>query len=265
EMCLPYMVDKLESIQEELTRANLELKDSLTTLQKTQQQLVQSEKLASVGQLAAGVAHELNNPLGGILIYSGLLLEQVDKESRQAKDLQRIMAETDRCRRIVRGLLDFSRQTRIDAAIVNLNKILSSTLALVTEQAMFLNIQVVQQLEDSLPNVLVDVGQIQQVFLNIILNAADAMNGRGTLSVRSRTSPEGDCVLVSFTDTGSGMTAEIISRIFEPFFTTKPRGQGTGLGLAIAYGIVQRHHGDILVASQPGMGSTITVKLPTAA
>jgi len=265
EMCLPYMVEKLESVQEELTRANSELKDSLTTLQKTQQQLVQSEKLASVGQLAAGVAHELNNPLGGILIYSGLLLEQADKESRQAQDLQRIMAETDRCRRIVRGLLDFSRQTRIDAAIVNLNKILSSTLALVTEQALFLNIQVVQQLQESLPNVFVDVGQIQQVFLNIILNAADAMNGRGTLSVRSETSPEGDQVLVSFSDTGSGMTPEIISRIFEPFFTTKPRGRGTGLGLAIAYGIVQRHHGDILVASQPGMGSTITVTLPTAA
>ena len=187
------------------------------------------------------------------------------KGSLPAGDLQRIMEEKERCRRIVRGLLDFSRQTRIDAAIVNLNKILSSTLALVTEQAMFLNIQVVQQLHDSLPNVFVDVGQIQQVFLNIILNAADAMSGKGVLTVRSETSPEGGHVLVSFSDTGSGMTPEIISRIFEPFFTTKPRGRGTGLGLAIAYGIVQRHHGDILVASQPGMGSTITVTLPTAA
>jgi len=264
EMCLPYMVEKLQQVQDELTRANCELQDSLATLQKTQQQLVQSEKLASVGQLAAGVAHELNNPLGGILIYSGLLLEKVDKPSKQAQDLQRIMAETDRCRRIVRGLLDFSRQTRIDAAIVDLNKILSSTLALVTQQTLFLNIQVVQELSTTLPNVFVDVGQIQQVFLNIILNAADAMDGKGTLTVRSEAATSAGSVLVSFIDTGSGMTPEVMAKIFEPFFTTKPRGQGTGLGLSIAYGIVQKHHGDILVQSQPGQGSTITVKLPAA-
>jgi two-component system, NtrC family, sensor kinase len=264
EMCLPYMVDKLEQVQEKLTCANRELQDSIDALQKTQQQLVQSEKLASVGQLAAGVAHELNNPLGGISIYAGLLLEKADKQSKNAQDLQKIITETDRCRRIVRGLLDFSRQTRIDAAIVNVNKILSGTLALVTQQALFLNIEVKQVFQDSTPNVYADVGQLQQVFLNIILNAADAMNGRGTLTVASESTEDRLWVLVSFTDTGSGMTPEVMEKIFEPFFTTKPRGQGTGLGLSIAYGIVQKHHGEILVKSRPGHGSTITVKLPVA-
>ncbi len=264
EMCLPYMVEGLEQVQEKLTCANKELQSSIDALQKTQQQLVQSEKLASVGQLAAGVAHELNNPLGGILIYAELLLEKADKQSKQAQDLQRIIAETDRCRRIVRGLLDFSRQTRIDAAIVNVNKILAGTLSLVTQQALFLNIDVQQNLQSATPNVYADVGQLQQVFLNIILNAADAMNGKGTLTVNSETTQDGAWVLVSFTDTGAGMTPEVLEKIFEPFFTTKPRGKGTGLGLSIAYGIVQKHHGEILVKSRPGEGSAFTVKLPAA-
>jgi two-component system, NtrC family, sensor kinase len=264
EMCLPYMVEKLEQIQQELLTSNEELKSSLDTLQKTQQHLVQSEKMASVGQLAAGVAHELNNPLGGILIYTSLLLEKAKKESRDAADMQRIIAETERCRKIVRGLLDFSRQTRIDAAIVDLNKILASTLALVTQQALFHNIQVEQSYESALANVFVDVGQIQQVFLNIILNAVDAMQGRGVLTVKTERAADSAQVRVLIADTGCGMTKEIMDKIFEPFFTTKPRGTGTGLGLAIAYGIVQKHNGDILVQSQVGKGSCFTIELPAA-
>jgi two-component system, NtrC family, sensor kinase len=258
------MVEKLEQIQQELLQSNEELKSSLDTLQKTQQHLVQAEKMASVGQLAAGVAHELNNPLGGILIYTSLLLEKAKKESRDAADMQRIIAETERCRKIVRGLLDFSRQTRIDAAIVDLNKILSSTLALVTQQALFHNIQVEQSYENALPNVFVDVGQIQQVFLNIILNAVDAMQGRGVLSVKTVGAADSTRVRVLIADTGCGMTKEIMEKIFEPFFTTKPRGTGTGLGLAIAYGIVQKHNGDILVQSEVGKGSCFTIELPAA-
>lgn len=264
EMCLPYMVEKLEQIQQELLQSNVELKSSLETLQKTQQHLLHSEKMASVGQLAAGVAHELNNPLGGILIYTSLLLEKTKKESRDAADMQRIIAETERCRKIVRGLLDFSRQTRIDAAIVNLNKILASTLALVSQQALFHNIQLEQSYDSQLPNVFADVGQMQQVFLNIILNAIDAMQGRGVLTVKTEQAGETDRVRVRIADTGCGMSKEVMAKIFEPFFTTKPRGTGTGLGLAIAYGIVQKHNGDILVQSQQGAGSCFTIELPIA-
>ncbi len=264
EMCLPYLIDRLQLIRQELTVSNDELRRSLDTLQRTQQQLVQSEKMASVGQLAAGVAHELNNPLGGILIYASLLLEKSEKQSRQAEDLSRIMAETDRCRKIVRGLLDFSRQTRIEAAIVDLNKIIASTLSLVTQQALFHNIKVVQKLSPGLPQVFVDVGQIQQVLLNIILNAVEAMSGKGDLTISTAMESDGQYISLSIADNGSGMPPEVMDKIFEPFFTTKPRGKGTGLGLAIAYGIIQKHKGEILVKSEEGEGSDFIIRLPVA-
>jgi len=265
EMCLPYMIEKLQNIQNELTTSNEELRRSIDTLQKTQQQLLHAEKMASVGQLAAGVAHELNNPLGGILIYTSLMLEKMEAGSRTALDLKRIMDETERCRRIVRGLLDFSRQTRIEAAIVDINKIISSTLALVMQQSLFHNIKVEMQLDPELPKVFVDVGQMQQVFLNIILNAVEAMEGKGSLSVSSRVEQQGQQVAITIRDDGPGMTPEVQKKIFDPFFTTKPQGKGTGLGLAIAYGIVQKHKGEIIVESRVGAGSQFTVRLPIAA
>ncbi len=264
EMCLPYLIDKLQLIKHELTDSNEELKRSLDTLQRTQQQLLQSEKMASVGQLAAGVAHELNNPLGGILIYTSLLLEKCEKETRQAEDLTRIVTETERCRKIVRGLLDFSRQTRIEAAIVDLNKIIASTLSLVTQQSLFHNVKVVQNLATGLPQVFVDVGQMQQVLLNIILNAVEAMSGKGELRITTTLEPDGPFIRLAIRDTGTGMSPDIVDKIFEPFFTTKPRGKGTGLGLAIAYGIVQKHKGEILVQSEVGEGSEFIIRLPIA-
>ncbi|MBN2355810.1 4Fe-4S binding protein [candidate division KSB1 bacterium] len=264
EMCLPYMIEKLQKIQKELTDSNEELRTSLDTLQKTQQQLLQSEKMASVGQLAAGVAHELNNPLGGILIYANLMLEKMQKNTREADDLQRIMKETERCRGIVRGLLDFSRQTRIEAAIVDINQILNGTMALVTQQALFHNIKVALNLYEKLPKVFADVGQMQQVFLNIILNAVEAMEGKGEITVTSRLDDDERHVLLSIEDSGPGMSEEVLKKIFDPFFTTKPQGKGTGLGLAIAYGIVQKHKGEISVRSRVGQGSAFTVRLPIA-
>jgi signal transduction histidine kinase/NAD-dependent dihydropyrimidine dehydrogenase PreA subunit len=262
EMCLPYLIDQLQKTEGELTASNQELKNSIETLQKTQAQLLQSEKMASVGQLAAGVAHELNNPLGGILIYTSLLLEGKARESQEREDLELIKAETERCKKIVRGLLDFSRQTRIEAAIVDLNKILSSTLALVTQQAIFHNIRVEKHLDPNLPQVFVDVGQIQQVLLNIILNAVEAMHDKGSLTITTAYEEEKRQVFLRIRDSGSGMPPEVQARIFEPFFTTKPHGVGTGLGLAIALGIIQRHKGDILVRSVVGEGSEFTIILP---
>lgn len=264
EMCLPYMLDRLQNVQEELTLSNSELRNSFETLRKTQQKLVQSEKLASVGQLAAGVAHELNNPLGGILIYASLQMEKADKSGRDHEDLKRVLAEAERCRRIVRGLLDFSRQTRLEAAIADLNKILGSTLALVTQQALFHNIKVTQNWGASIPKVFVDVGQMQQVFLNIILNAAEAMEGKGSLMVTTSFDALQNAVIASVEDTGPGMSAEVMSKIYDPFFTTKPPGKGTGLGLAVAYGIIQKHGGKINVQSEVGRGTIFTVALPTA-
>ncbi len=263
-MCLPYLIDQLQKTEGELTASNVELKNSIKTLQKTQQQLLQSEKMASVGQLAAGVAHELNNPLGGILIYTSLLLENRARDALETQDLELIKAETERCRNIVRGLLDFSRQTRIEAAIVDVNKILASTLGLVTQQAIFHNINLEKHLDPDLPQVFVDVGQIQQVLLNIILNAVEAMPEKGTLAITTAWDEEKHRVLLRIRDTGTGMPSEVIGKIFEPFFTTKPRGKGTGLGLSIAYGIIQRHKGDILVQSKVGEGSEFTIVLPAA-
>ncbi|OPZ80522.1 MAG: Sporulation kinase E [bacterium ADurb.Bin431] len=263
-MCLPYLIDQLQKTEGELTASNVELKKSIETLRRTQAQLLQSEKMASVGELAAGVAHELNNPLGGILIYTSLLLEKAASGAQEREDLELIRAETERCKRIVRGLLDFSRQTRIEAAIADLNQILGGTLALVTQQALFHNVKVEQDLLPGLPKVFVDIGQIQQVLLNIILNAVEAMHEKGTLIITTTWDPAKQQVLLTIRDTGTGMSPELQARIFEPFFTTKPRGIGTGLGLSIAYGIIQRHHGEILVRSAPGEGSEFTIVLPEA-
>ncbi|MBN1998647.1 4Fe-4S binding protein [candidate division KSB1 bacterium] len=264
EMCLPFMIEKLKKTQDKLTVSNEDLRHSLDILRKTQQQLIQSEKMASVGQLAAGVAHELNNPLGGIMIYSSLLLDKAKRDLEEAQDLERIVAETERCRKIVRGLLDFSRQTRMEAVVADLNKILKNTLALVARQALFIDIRVIEKLQTNLPPVFVDVGQIQQVFLNIILNAAEAMEGKGCLNVETALDG-GEFIQATIGDTGPGIPTDLLNKIFDPFFTTKPPGKGTGLGLAIAYGIVQKHKGDIVVASRKAVGTTFIIKLPTVA
>jgi two-component system, NtrC family, sensor kinase len=262
EMCLPYMIDKLENIKAELLHSNEELSESLLQLSKTQDQLIQAEKLASLGQLAAGVAHELNNPLGGILLYSSLLLEKMDKNHGYFQDISRIRDETERCRKIVQGLLDFARQTRIKVALVDLNNIIKSTLSLVVHQSMFHNIEVIKDLDPSISKVYADVGQMQQVFLNIILNAVEAMKGKGTLTLTTK-NRQGE-VFASIRDSGPGMTADVIKKIFDPFFTTRPQGKGTGLGLAIAYGIVQKHRGKIQVNSQAEKGAEFQIVLPGA-
>ncbi len=262
EMCLPYMIDKLENIKAELLNSNRELSESLQKLSKTQNQLVQAEKLASLGQLAAGVAHELNNPLGGILLYSNLLLEKMDRSHLHFDDLSRIRNETERCRKIVQGLLDFARQTRMKVAVVDLNMIIESTLSLVMHQSLFQNIKIIKNLNPAVSKVYADVGQMQQVFLNIMLNAVEAMKGKGNLSL-STTNRQGE-VFASIKDTGPGISPTVSKKIFDPFFTTNPQGKGTGLGLAISYGIVQKHKGTIRVKSNPGHGAEFRIILPCA-
>jgi len=224
----------------------------------------QSERLASLGLLAAGVAHEINNPLGGILSLTALALEDMPPEDPNREDLQEVVHQAQRCRDIVRGLLEFSRQSRVSMELADLNRILEDTLSLVSRQAQFFNVQVVKELDPELPPVMADKGEFQQVFINILVNAAQAMQERGAVTIVTRGLPAEGSVEVRISDTGHGIPPEKIPRIFDPFFTTKESGHGTGLGLSIAYGIVRRHQGSISVESQVGKGTTFIISLPAA-
>jgi two-component system, NtrC family, sensor kinase len=227
--------------------------------------VMESERLALVGQLAAGVAHEINNPLTGIVTYSQLLLERTPEEGFTRSSLEKIVTQASRCRKIVRGLLDFSRQSKPDERPCNINTVLQDCVALVAHQALFQNIEIVRNFGPDLPLVPMDPSQIQQVFLNLILNAAEAMpGGEGRLTMATRLDRSGESVEVEFRDTGCGIKQADLERIFEPFFTTKGPRRGTGLGLAISYGIVKEHRGTIRVESTVGEGTTFVVRLPLA-
>jgi two-component system, NtrC family, sensor kinase len=207
------------------------------------------------------VAHEINNPLTGVLTFSSLLLKKVDEDHPWKKDLETIVQQTSRCRNIVKGLLDFARQRKPDKKHWDINALLDTTLTLLEKQAPFQNIQIIKDFKRELPKLLIDGDQIQQVFMNIILNAADAMAGNGG-TLRIKTESKDGTVEVSFSDTGCGIPKDHLSKLFDPFFTTKTTGKGTGLGLAISYGIIQSHNGDIKVESEAGKGSTFRIKLP---
>jgi two-component system NtrC family sensor kinase len=230
-------------------------------LQQVQDQLIRAGKMAALGELAAGVAHEINNPLTGVLTFSSLMLRKVDESHPWKKDLENIVQQTTRCRNIVRGLLDFARQRKPDKKEWDIHLLLENTLNLVEKQAPFQNIRVAKELKENMPTLLVDGDQIQQVFMNILLNAADAMGGDGG-NLTIKTDVGNGMVEVSFSDTGCGMTKDQLSKIFTPFFTTKETGKGTGLGLAISYGIIQSHSGEIEAESEVGKGSTFRIKLP---
>jgi two-component system NtrC family sensor kinase len=260
------MTSNLETANEKLIEwgKTLEKKVEERTkeLREMQSHLIQSEKLASLGKLAAGIAHEINNPLGGILIYSNLLLEDTDKNSPHYENLKKIVKETSRCKDIVKGLLEFARPKEPEVALISINEILESSLAIMEKQALFQNINIKKTYESDMPKITADSAQLQQVFMNIILNAAEAMAGNGTLTLSTSLNPDSKCVEVKFSDTGLGIKDEDKKRLFEPFFSTKEVSKGTGLGLAISYSIIQQHNGTIEVKSQVGKGSTFTIKLP---
>ncbi len=232
-------------------------------LAKTQAALDRQQRLASLGQLAAGVAHEINNPLGGILTFASLVLEELPSDSPARADMNEIVAQTDRCRRIVKELLEFSRQRSARTAARDVNGIISRTLALLEKQASFQNIEVVRELDHDLPDAIIDESQMQQVFMNLFINAADAMNERGRLTVQTGRTSEEDYIFIRITDTGCGIPKNHLEAIFDPFFTTKDPGKGTGLGLAVCCRIVQAHGGRLEVESQDGQGTTFTIVLPT--
>ena len=233
-------------------------------LEKTRVQLLQAEKMASLGKLAAGVAHQLNNPLGGIKLFTQLIMEEYDLSEKAIEDLDRIVADVQRCSDIVKQLLEFSRQTNREIQAHDINRAVCRTLFLLENQTLFQNIEVEKLLAPDIPPVPVDIQQMNQVFMNIILNAAEAMEGNGRLTLKTYRSTSSDSVCIEITDTGPGIPEEVLPQIFEPFFTTKEQGKGTGLGLSLVYGIVENHGGQISARNNTGRGATFIIELLAA-
>ncbi|MBI4501974.1 MAG: PAS domain-containing protein, partial [Gemmatimonadetes bacterium] len=242
--------------------------EDITEWKQIQKQITQTEKMAAVGQLAAGVMHEINNPLatiGACIEALELRRNELPRETRRAYDeyLGIIDKELERVKAIIDGLLDFSRPKASVKKPVQVNQLLEDALFLVKHSDRFKNIKVQRLMDEQLPEIGANAKQLLQVFLDLMLNAVDAMDGMGTLTVGSTRNPERDDeVVVCIEDTGHGIAREDIPKIFEPFYTTKPPGRGTGLGLSICYGIVAEHHGRITVESQPDQGTTFRVFLP---
>jgi signal transduction histidine kinase len=233
-------------------------------LEKTRVQLLQAEKMASLGKLAAGVAHQLNNPLGGITLFTKLVLEEYELEANAREDLQRILRDAERCRDTVKELLEFTRQTKHFMRPHDINKALNRTMFLLENQTLFQNIAIEKELEDGLPMLVGDIQQLNHIFMNIILNAAQAMEGNGKLTMKTYLLPGQEKIGIEISDTGPGIPEEHLAQIFDPFFTTKEEGKGTGLGLSLVYNIVENHGGRITTKSKVGEGTTFTIELPLA-
>ncbi len=253
---LEYLAESFNAMALALRKRDDQLKEFAT------QRIMASERLALIGQLSANVAHELNNPLTGIVTYSHLILEDTAQDDPKKKSLEKIVGQATRCRDIIRGLLDFSRQRKPDKALSNINTVMEQCLSFIENQALFLNIHLTKNFQEDLPMMVLDASQIERVIMNMIINAAEAMDGEGDLILTTR-SIQGDAfVELEFRDTGPGISEENIEKIFDPFFTTKDVGHGTGLGLAISFGVVKAHNGIITVNSEPGQGTTFIVRLP---
>ncbi len=279
---LDELVDSFNAMRERVKKSVAELNEMAQTLEtkvaeRTQQlnaaqrKLLQSDRLASLGQLAASVAHEINNPVSGVLNLS-MLVERImsnggippGREAEVRKYLGQISAETARVGRIVSDLLAFSRRSRPQHASADLNHLVRTTMGLVSHKLKLIEVEPALELADDLPPVLCDASQIRQVILNLALNAAEAMQskGGGKLTITTGRLPDGSGVELRVHDTGEGIAPENLSKIFDPFFTTKPEGKGVGLGLAVLYGIVKAHDGEVEVTSRRDQGTTFTVTLP---
>jgi two-component system NtrC family sensor kinase len=269
-----YLIHSYNKMASDLTDANKKIHELIENLEEKvqkktkelmdiQSHFMESEKLASIGRLAASVAHELNNPLGSILLYNNLTLEDIKEENETKENIRKSIQETLRARDIIKGLLEFARPKNLEIKLTDINEIVNKTLDLLTSnKALFSNIILNTDLySGSLPS-LVDSSQIQQVITNLMINALEAVKEKGSISVKTRLSEDGKMILISISDTGCGIPEENIKKLFEPFFSTKADKGGTGLGLAVSYSILTRHKGKIEVQSQAGKGSTFTAKLP---
>ena len=250
---------------EEILSLNEELNSYIERLESTQKQLIHAEKLNAIGQLAASIAHEINNPLAGVLVYSKLLSKKIGDGSFEKEEaltnLSKIESAVDHCSKIIRGLLDFAHQSEPALQPVAISHVIDQLISLVGHQAKMKGIKIIREETQLLPPVMADFTQLQQVFINLAINAIQAMPDNGNLTIRSSLDDD-QRVKVAFQDTGCGITPENMEKLFTPFFTTKEVEKGVGLGLAVSYGIIERHGGMIEVQSEVGKGSTFTVILP---
>jgi signal transduction histidine kinase len=247
-------------MEEKLKNALWSLEHTIEKLREKQAQLVEAEKLASVGKLAAGIAHEINNPLTAVLTFSNLMLEQCPPGDPRHERLKLMARETNRARNIVRQLLNFGREIVIKPETININRPVSEIADSLAAQDAFKGIELAMKLDEHLPDIEADPAQVGQVVMNMLLNAIHAITLPGRIEVVTRRN--GNAVEIVFSDTGRGIPEEHIHKIFDPFFTTKEAFKGTGLGLAVSYGIIKKHGGDIEVVSSEGKGTTFTVRLP---
>jgi two-component system NtrC family sensor kinase len=226
-------------------------------------QVAQSEKMASLGQLAAGVAHEINNPLTGILLYANLALERFDNDENPIrKYLKSVIDDAERCRDIVKNLLAYSRQSSPTKEIFQINSLIEHSLNLIRDQELLLNITMVKEMSDEMMLIHADKNQLSQVIINLVMNAADAMQKKGTLTFRTYRKKTVKKVYIEVSDTGCGISKEHLSKIFDPFFTTKETGKGTGLGLSTSYGIIKENSGQISIKDTSTRGTTFLIELP---
>ncbi len=245
EMCLPYLISKLEKTISDLT--------------ENQAKLIQAEKLASMGQMAAGIAHEINNPLGVVLMYSHILKEELEPDHELTPDVDKVISEAERTRKIVRRILNFAREERIERAPADINSIVRTTAEQVTSYENGEQAEIVYELDEAIGEQNVDAAQLRQVFDNILRNAVEVMHEGGRITISS-SDGEGDFTVV-IKDQGPGIDEEKMSKLFSPFFTTKPVGKGTGLGLAVCYGIVKMHGGTIHAGNNPDGGAFFEIKI----
>ena len=260
-----------EELEQWVEKLEEKVKERTAELRLAEAEVARGEKLASIGQLAAGIAHELNNPLTGVLTFTSLLRSKMPPASQDAEDLDLVIRETKRCASIIRRLLDFAREKTPEKAMVDINQLVQETVRFVERSAALQQVEVVAELAPELPRLSVDADLMKQVLMNILVNAQQAIEGPGRITVRTRLHTARrlpDCaggqpaVEIAISDTGCGIPQANLQRIFDPFFTSKEVGKGTGLGLSVSYGIVRSHGGEIAVESTVGEGSTFRVCLP---
>ncbi len=252
--------------RDEFSQLAIAMNHMMLQLVRRHEMLVQAHKLKAVGTLTAGVAHELNNPLNNIMLTATALRDDYQDlpDDERLDMVQDLVSQSQRAEKIVRNLLDFARESDIEADAHQVQDIIEDTLRLATNQIKLAKVKVQGDLAPNLPRIYGDRQQLNQVFLNIVLNALDAMPNGGTLSISCSNSRDGELVCVEFTDTGTGIPEHRVADVFSPFFTTKPGAKGTGLGLSVSLGIIRQHGGDIKVKSQVGKGTTFSIFLPVA-
>jgi len=260
-----HQIQRGRAARAQLADLHDELAESLIRLQESEEQLIQAEKLSSLGQMAASIAHEINNPLAGVLVYIRLIAKRLADDALPRGEtlevLNKMAREIDRSSRIIRNLLDFARPSELSLGDVDVNRVIGDALGLVGHRATLGHIEIGKELGKELPKVYADYDQLRQVFVNLTLNAIQATPPGGRVTLRTRAADDG-ALTVEVEDTGHGIAEANRSKLFTPFFTTKEKGEGVGLGLAVAKGIVEKHAGTISVRSVEGRGTTFTVTLP---